>query len=98
MKFDVLRDGSGAMKGERLNWNCERWERQKTAFWRNGSAVRQYVPGYRFGNWRQEADMQIATDRPPEARPAAAALYTEAGPPGAPTGGHPLLGSDMAER
>lgn len=53
---------------------------------------------YRFGNWRQEADMQIATDRPPEARPAAAALYTEAGPPGAPTGGHPLLGSDMAER
>ena len=52
LKFDVLRDGSGAMKGERLNWNCERWERQKTAFWRNESAVRQYVPGYRFGNWR----------------------------------------------
>ena len=53
---------------------------------------------YRFGNWRSEHDMQIAPERPPEAQPAAAALYTEAGPPGAPTGGQPLRPGEVAER
>ncbi|MFD1797267.1 MATE family efflux transporter [Paracoccus aurantiacus] len=43
---------------------------------------------YRFGNWRSEQDMQVPADRAPDARPVAAALYTEAGPPGAPTSGH----------
>ena len=38
---------------------------------------------YRFGNWRGAHAMDIA----PEAHPPAAALYTEAGPPGTPTAG-----------
>lgn len=36
---------------------------------------------YRYGDWRSAHEMDIA----PEAHPAAAAVYTEAGPPGAPT-------------
>lgn len=50
---------------------------------------------YRFGSWRQANDMQITTERPPEAQPSAAALYTEAGPPGAPTGGRCLHHDEM---
>ena len=38
---------------------------------------------YRFGNWRGAHAMDIA----PEAHPPAAALSTEAGPPGTPTAG-----------
>ena len=53
---------------------------------------------YRFGNWRQRHDMDIKPDRPPEAQPAAAALYTEACPPGAPTGGQAPACGEVAER
>ncbi|WBU64594.1 MATE family efflux transporter [Paracoccus aerodenitrificans] len=45
---------------------------------------------YRFGNWRQANDMQVEAAPPPEAQPSAAAFYTEAGPPGTPTGGRCL--------
>ena len=40
---------------------------------------------YRFGSWRKERDMQVAaarSDERPDERPEAAALATEAGPPG----------------
>ncbi|TKW65832.1 MAG: MATE family efflux transporter [Paracoccus denitrificans] len=53
---------------------------------------------YRFGNWRQASDMQVDPARTADTHPAAAALYTEAGPPGAPTGGQAIHGGDVAQR
>ena len=52
LKLETLLDTTGALKGEALNWNGNRWERQKTALWRNESALRRYIPHYRFTNWR----------------------------------------------
>ena len=52
LKFETLLDGSGALKGNGLDWNEERWERQKADLWRNEAKLRRYIPGYRFSNWR----------------------------------------------
>ena len=52
LKFDALLDTSGALKGEALDWNRGRWERSKSACWRNESVVRRYIPSYSFTNWR----------------------------------------------
>lgn len=43
---------------------------------------------YRYGNWRRERDLSVATNHPPEAQPSAAAIFSEAAPPGATTTGH----------
>lgn len=43
---------------------------------------------YQYGGWRQARDMQVApAAAQPDAHPPAAALFSEAAPPGAPTGG-----------
>jgi len=52
LKFDAALDVSGALKGELLDWNRERWARPKSDCWRNEAAVRRYIPDYRFTNWR----------------------------------------------
>ena len=52
LKFETLLDGSGALKGNGLYWNAERWERQKADLWRNEEKLRRYIPDYRFSNWR----------------------------------------------
>ncbi len=52
LKFETLLDGSGALKGNELDWNAERWERQKAELWRNEAKLRRYIPDYRFSNWR----------------------------------------------
>ena len=52
LKFETLLDGSGALKGNELDWNAECWERQKTELWRNEEKLRRYIPDYRFSNWR----------------------------------------------
>ncbi len=52
LKFDVLIDKSGAMRGEGLKWNREHWEKSKNALWRNEDTMNRYIPGYRFTNWR----------------------------------------------
>lgn len=53
LKFDVLLDPSGTLKGEDLDWDRERWQRQKTALWRDETVLQRYIPGYRFTNWRE---------------------------------------------
>lgn len=52
LKFDVLLDASGALKGEQLNWNREQWERQKAVLWRSERVIKQFVPSFHFSNWR----------------------------------------------
>ncbi len=39
---------------------------------------------YRYGGWRKERDMRVRAAALPDARPPAAALYSEAAPPGSP--------------
>jgi radical SAM superfamily enzyme YgiQ (UPF0313 family) len=53
LKFETLLDGSGSLKGNELDWNAERWERQKAELWRNEEKLRHYIPDYRFSNWRE---------------------------------------------
>ena len=53
LKFETLLDGSGSLKGNELDWNAERWERQKAELWRNEEKLRRYIPDYRFSNWRE---------------------------------------------
>lgn len=52
LKLDTLMDGSGALKGNGLDWNEERWDRAKAELWRNEAKLRCYIPDYRFSNWR----------------------------------------------
>ena len=52
LKFETLLDEAGALKGEKLDWNKTRWERQKADLWRNEEKLCRYVPDYRFSNWR----------------------------------------------
>ncbi len=53
LKIETLLDATGALKGEKLDWNQPRWERQKAALWRNEEKLRRYIPDYRFSNWRE---------------------------------------------
>ena len=53
LKFETLLDGSGALKGNGLDWNAERWESQKADLWRNEEKLRRYIPDYHFSNWRE---------------------------------------------
>ena len=52
LKFDALLDTTGAIKGERLEWNRERWERIKSDLWRSEVTLARYITGYHFTNWR----------------------------------------------
>lgn len=53
LKYDAILDRGRAMKGESLNWNRQRWEQEKSNFWRKEDSVRRYFPNYRFSNWRE---------------------------------------------
>ena len=52
LKFDALVGDHGSVRPEFLSWNIEKWETEKTNFWRNQETVRKYLPGYVFTNWR----------------------------------------------
>lgn len=53
LKYDAILDRGRAIKGESLNWNRQRWEQEKSNFWRKEDGVRRYFPNYRFSNWRE---------------------------------------------
>jgi len=52
LKFDVLLDASGSIKGEPLDWNREHWEQKKADYWRSESMMTRYISDYHFTNWR----------------------------------------------
>jgi radical SAM superfamily enzyme YgiQ (UPF0313 family) len=53
LKYDAILDRGRAIKGESLNWNRQRWEQEKSNFWRKEDSVRRYFTNYRFSNWRE---------------------------------------------
>lgn len=53
LRLDALLSDGGQQRPPELNWNGSEWEGEKQAFWRDEEAVRQYIPEYAFGSWRE---------------------------------------------
>jgi radical SAM superfamily enzyme YgiQ (UPF0313 family) len=53
LKFDALLSDHGTVRPEFLEWNNEKWNEEKTGFWRNSETVQKYLPDYTFHTWRE---------------------------------------------
>lgn len=53
LKFDALLSGRGNIRPDFLPWNGEKWNQEKSAFWRNEAIVSRYIPGFLFSTWRE---------------------------------------------
>jgi hypothetical protein len=53
MKFDALLSDRGTVRPEFLDWNNEKWNEEKTNFWRSTEVVHKYLPEYTFHTWRE---------------------------------------------
>ncbi|MCE5287080.1 MAG: B12-binding domain-containing radical SAM protein [Pelosinus sp.] len=53
MKIDALLSDRGAVRPEFLAWNAEKWNEEKTNFWRSAEVVKKYLPEYAFHTWRE---------------------------------------------
>ncbi|MGI6093205.1 MAG: DUF4080 domain-containing protein [Negativicutes bacterium] len=52
LKFDALMSDNGNIRPEFLSWNYDKWNDEKSAFWRNEMLAKKYLPQYRFTTWR----------------------------------------------
>lgn len=53
LKFDALMNENGNVRPEFLPWNSNNWNDEKSAFWRNETIVKKYLPQYQFNTWRE---------------------------------------------